>query len=156
MPFFAAQAPTMLAICGMVWIVRTIYGERSTTTEVEATVTTIGTLASVASGATAIAIGVTCTYLVYRATVEGSFTRDSGAAGLLDVQGEFLRSVEVMDRLLREYPPEPYAAEAELALAQRIYAKAAEAARDATLRRAKVNRVVLLRRAGDEQHWGAA
>jgi hypothetical protein len=48
----------MLAICGMVWMVRTMYGERSTTTDVEATVTTMGILASVASGATASAIGV--------------------------------------------------------------------------------------------------
>ena len=61
-----------------------------------------------------------------RAAVEGSFTRESGVAGFLDTQGEFLRSVSQMNRLLRDYPPEPYLAEAELELAQRVYAKAAE------------------------------
>ena len=53
--------------------------------------------------------------------------RESGVAGFLDTQGEFLRSVGLMNRLLRDYPPEPYLAEAEMELAQRVYAKAAEA-----------------------------
>ncbi len=66
-------------------------------------------------------------YMACRAAVEGSFTRESGLAGFLDTQGEFLGSVSHMDRLLRDYPPEHYLAEAELDLAQRVYAKAAEA-----------------------------
>ncbi len=66
-------------------------------------------------------------YMACRATVEGSFTGESGVAGFLDTQGEFLRSVGLMNRLLRDYPPEPYLAEAEMGLAQRVYAKAAEA-----------------------------
>ncbi len=49
-------------------------------------------------------------YLVFRATVESSFLRESGVAGFLEAQGEFVRSVEVMNRLLAEYPPEPYSA----------------------------------------------
>ena len=53
-------------------------------------------------------------YLVFRATVESSFLRESGVAGFLEAQGEFARSVEVMGRLLREYPPEAYVAAAEL------------------------------------------
>ena len=76
-------------------------------------------------------------YLVFRATVEGSFLRESGVAGFLESQGEFLRSVDVMGRLLREYPPEPYMAAATYALAQRVYAKAPEAAADAKLRQKK-------------------
>ena len=68
-------------------------------------------------------------YMACRAAVEGSFTRESGVAGFLDTQGEFLRSVSHMNRLLRDYPPEPYLAEAELELAQRVYAKAGEAER---------------------------
>jgi len=88
-------------------------------------------------------------YLIFRATVESSFSRESGVPGFLESQGEFLRSVEVMGRLLREYPPESYAAAATYALAQRVYAKAPEAAEDAKLRQAKVNRVDLIRRA-----WG--
>jgi len=86
-------------------------------------------------------------YLIFRATVEGSFMRESGVAGFLQSQGEFLRSVEVMGRLLREYPPEGYIASATYALAQRVYAKAPEAADDENLRKQKVNRVDLIRRA---------
>jgi len=86
-------------------------------------------------------------YLVFRATVESSFTRESGVAGFLESQGEFLRSVDVMGRLLAEYPPEAYVAAATYALAQRVYAKAPEAAADAKLREKKVNRVDLVRRA---------
>jgi len=86
-------------------------------------------------------------YLVFRATVESSFGRESGVAGFLDAQGEFLRSVDVMGRLLREYPPEGYVAAAGYALAQRVYAKAPQAAEDAKLRQAKVNRVDLIQRA---------
>jgi len=86
-------------------------------------------------------------YLVFRATVEGRFMRESHVAGFLDAQGEFLRSVQVMGRLLREYPAEPYVAAATFALAQRVYAKAPQAAEDPKLRQHKVNRVDLIRRA---------
>ena len=68
-------------------------------------------------------------YMACRATVEGSFNRESGVAGFLDTQDEFLRSVGLMNKLLRDYPPEPYVAEAEMELAQRVYAKAAETLR---------------------------
>jgi len=83
-------------------------------------------------------------YLVFRATVEGTFTRESGVAGVLASQGELLRSIDVMQQLLSEYPPEPYVAAAHYSLAQQVYAKAADAADDAKLREAKVNRVDLI------------
>ena len=86
-------------------------------------------------------------YLVFRATVESSFRRESGVAGFLEARGEFTRSVDVMGRLLREYPPEAYIAAATYALAQRVYAKAPEAAGDTKLREQKINRVDLIRRA---------
>lgn len=86
-------------------------------------------------------------YLIFRATVESSFGRESGVAGFLESQGEFLRSVDVMGRLLREYPPEGYVAAATYALAQRVYAKAPVAAEDPKLRQQKVNRVDLIHRA---------
>ena len=76
-------------------------------------------------------------YLVFRATVESSFSRDSGVAGFLESQGEFLRSIDELGRLLTEYPPEGYAAAATYALAQRVYAKAPEAANDAKLARSQ-------------------
>ncbi|HYW80558.1 MAG TPA: tetratricopeptide repeat protein, partial [Thermoguttaceae bacterium] len=75
------------------------------------------------------------------------FTRESGVAGFLESQGQFARSVAVMGRLLREYPPEAYVAAATYALAQRVYAKAPDAAADEELRRLKTNRVDLIRRA---------
>ncbi len=86
-------------------------------------------------------------YLVFRATIESSFSRESSVAGFLQSQDEFLRSVDVMGRLLRQYPPESYIAAAEYALAQRVYAKAPTAADDARLREQKVNRVDLIQRA---------
>ncbi len=86
-------------------------------------------------------------YLVFRATVESSFMREARVAGFLQSQGEFARSVEVMARLLREYPPEGYVAAANYALAQGVYAKAPEAAGDPALRKAGLNRVELTRRA---------
>ncbi len=84
-------------------------------------------------------------YIVFRVVAESSFGRESGVAGFLQGQGEFVRSVDVMNDLLRQYPPEPYIASATYALAQRIYAKAPQAAADAKLREKKINRVDLVR-----------
>jgi alpha-2-macroglobulin len=81
-------------------------------------------------------------YLVYRATVEGTFGRECGVAGFLEAQGQFTRSVDVLSRLLREYPPESYVADATYALAQHVAAKA-ESATPAE----KLNRVELQHRA---------
>ena len=83
-------------------------------------------------------------YLVFRATIESSFSRESSVAGFLEQQGEFLRSVDVMRRLLQQYPPEAYIAAAEYAFAQRVYAKAPTASDDAKLREQKINRVDLI------------
>jgi uncharacterized protein YfaS (alpha-2-macroglobulin family)/TolA-binding protein len=86
-------------------------------------------------------------YLVYRAICEGSFLRESQVAGFLQGQGEFLRSVDVMSNLLKQYPPESYVAAATYALAQRVYAKAPEAADDPKLKEKKITRVDVIRRA---------
>jgi tetratricopeptide (TPR) repeat protein len=67
-------------------------------------------------------------YLVFRATVEGSFHRETTVAGFLEAQGQFTRSVDVLSGLLRDYPPEPYVAEAAYSLAQHVFAKASEVA----------------------------
>lgn len=83
-------------------------------------------------------------YLVYRATAEGNFMRESQIAGFLDERGEFLRSVQVMERLLREYPAESYVATATYSLSQEVYGKAPEAAGNARLREAGVTRVDLI------------
>jgi len=89
-------------------------------------------------------------YLVYRAAVEGSFLRDTGVAGFLDTQGEFLRSVALLDRYTRQYPPEPYVAAARFALSQQIYARADDASAEAApadeLRDARLERKQLIER----------
>jgi uncharacterized protein YfaS (alpha-2-macroglobulin family)/tetratricopeptide (TPR) repeat protein len=84
-------------------------------------------------------------YLVFRATAEASFTREIEIGGFLESQGEFERSVAVMDRILREYPAEAYVASASYALAQRVYAMAPNAATDAKLREKRITKVDLIR-----------
>jgi TolA-binding protein len=83
-------------------------------------------------------------YLVFRATVESSFMADGGVAGFLESQGEFLRSIDVMGKLIAVYPPEPYAAAAEYALAQQVYGFAASVEGDAKLRQRKLTRLSLI------------
>ncbi len=88
-------------------------------------------------------------YLVFRATVEKSFMRESFVAGSLEGQGDFSRSVEFMSGLLRDYPPEPYTAAASYALAQRIYAKAPNAAEAEKLKLEGVKRIDLVEQSLD-------
>ncbi|MFK8114594.1 MAG: tetratricopeptide repeat protein [Rubripirellula sp.] len=83
-------------------------------------------------------------YLVYRATVEGSFERESQVAGFLNARGEFVRSVQAMERLLRDYPAESYLATATYALAQETYRRAAKVNEDARLKSAGLTRVHLI------------
>ncbi len=83
-------------------------------------------------------------YLVYRATVEGSFERESQVAGFLNARGEFVRSVQAMERLLRDYPAESYVATATYALAQETYRRAADASEDEKLKLAGLTRVHLI------------
>lgn len=86
-------------------------------------------------------------YMVFRATVESRFMTEARVAGFLQNEGEFLKSVDVMSRILTEYPPEPYVATARYALAQQVYMKAATAADDSKLREKKITRVDLVRQA---------
>jgi len=83
-------------------------------------------------------------YLVYRSTVQGSFERESQTAGFLNERGEFVRSVQVMEGLLHDYPAESYIANATYGLAQEVYRKAPEAAADPKLRAVGLNRVTLI------------
>ena len=77
-------------------------------------------------------------YLVFRATIESAFERDNQIAGFLSGQNEFIRSVEVVERLLHEYPAESYIAIATFALAGELYSKAAEVKDDAKLKDAGI------------------
>ncbi|MCH7692389.1 MAG: tetratricopeptide repeat protein [Proteobacteria bacterium] len=83
-------------------------------------------------------------YLVYRATIEASFERESQITGFLDGRGEFRRSVQVMERLLADYPAEAYVALSTYALAQEVYGKAGEVAKNKKLRDAGLTRVKLI------------
>lgn len=83
-------------------------------------------------------------FQVFRAAVEGAFTREGGVAGVLLGIGKRLPSARIMQRLLCEYPPEPYVATAHLALAQQIATWAPEAARDPLLRAAGVRAADLI------------
>ncbi len=83
-------------------------------------------------------------YLVFRATAESSFLREAAVGGFLESQGEFLRSIAFMNRLLAEYPPEPYVVAATFALSQRVYGMAPKAADDPKLREKKINKVDLI------------
>ena len=62
-------------------------------------------------------------FLVYRATLEAAFQRETQIAGFLDDRNQFLRSVQVMERLLGDYPAEAYVATATYSLAQEVYGK---------------------------------
>ena len=84
-------------------------------------------------------------YLVYRAAVEGRFRQESAVAGFLEEQDELLRSFAVMGRLLTEYPPEDYVAQAAQGLAQTVHSLAARAGDDKRLRQANVTREDLVR-----------
>ncbi|HSG70852.1 MAG TPA: tetratricopeptide repeat protein, partial [Planctomycetaceae bacterium] len=83
-------------------------------------------------------------YLVYRATVQGSFERESQVAGFLNARGEFFRSVQVLEDLLRDYPAESYLAVSTYALAQEVYRKAPHAKDDPKLKEAGLTRVHLI------------
>ena len=83
-------------------------------------------------------------FQVFRAAVEGAFTREGGVAGVLLGMGKRVPSARVLQRLLCEYPPEPYVAMAHLALAQQIATWAPEAAQDPQLRAAGIQAAELI------------
>ncbi|MBN2441825.1 MAG: tetratricopeptide repeat protein [Spirochaetales bacterium] len=63
-------------------------------------------------------------YLVYKATIDASFLKDSGVGGYLEKAGEFLASIEYMMSLINEYPNSSPVISAWFALAQEVYTKA--------------------------------
>ena len=83
-------------------------------------------------------------FLVYRATLEAAFQRETQIAGFLDDRNQFLRSVQVMERLLGDYPAEAYVATATYSLAQEVYGKAPGAAKSEELLHAGLTRVDLI------------
>lgn len=86
-------------------------------------------------------------YLVYRATIQGNFERESQVTGFLNKRGEFLRSTQILERLFADYPAESYVATATYALAQEVYRRAPLAKDDTRLKEQKINRVHLIKNA---------
>ncbi|MHC2069702.1 tetratricopeptide repeat protein [Bremerella sp. T1] len=85
-------------------------------------------------------------YLVFRATVEANFMVESQVAGFLVDQGEAIRSIQVMEDLLKNSPQEPYAAIAEYALATDVYGNAAQAAASREGKNLKLTKVHFLKK----------
>ena len=83
-------------------------------------------------------------YLVYRATIQGNFERESQVTGFLNQRGEFLRSTQILQDLFRDYPGESYVAVATYALAQETYRRAPLAKDDKRLTEQGVTRVHLI------------
>ena len=81
--------------------------------------------------------------LVFKAVLEQSFGKDLKVAGALEEQGEFLRSVDTLERLWLEYPETPATLTAYLGFAERLLSKAPLAHEDPALRRVGVDRAAL-------------
>ncbi len=81
--------------------------------------------------------------LVFRAVLEESFGKDLKVAGALEEQGEFLRAVDVLERLWLEYPDSTSTRAASLGFAEKLLARAPTAHEDPALRRAGVDRAAL-------------
>ena len=60
--------------------------------------------------------------MVHRSAIESSFARDANVSAALQDHGEFLRSIEFIEGLWREYPDIPTTIPAYFAIAQSLYA----------------------------------
>lgn len=66
-------------------------------------------------------------YLVYRATADASFIRESAVGGVLQGEGRFLDGMDFQTRLWREYPDTPQVTSVYFAVSQALYAQADKA-----------------------------
>ncbi len=67
-------------------------------------------------------------YLIYRATADASFVRDSAIAGVLQAEGRFLDSVDLLEKLWLAYPDTPQVESVYYAMSQQIVGQSANAA----------------------------
>jgi len=63
-------------------------------------------------------------YVIYRATADASFVRDSRVGHALQAEGRFLDSIDFLENLWRDYPDTPQVQSVYYALSQTLYAKA--------------------------------
>ena len=82
--------------------------------------------------------------MVHRSIIESSFTNDANVSATLQDEGEFLRSIEFIEGLWREYPDTAATIPAYFAIAQALYAsKDVEAAKSETASKSQtLNRTV--------------
>ncbi|MGM0486920.1 MAG: tetratricopeptide repeat protein [Planctomycetota bacterium] len=66
-------------------------------------------------------------YLIYQATANASFVKDSNVSAVLEDQDQFFRSADYQQRLWREYPDTSKVSSAYFSLSQNLYQKAPEA-----------------------------
>ena len=66
-------------------------------------------------------------WLVFRATIGSSFINDASLSATLEDQGQFLGSLEYMDKVWREYPDTSEVVSAYFAISQQLYQKAPNA-----------------------------
>ncbi|MGB1130022.1 MAG: tetratricopeptide repeat protein, partial [Haloferula sp.] len=66
-------------------------------------------------------------WLVFRATIDSSFINDASLSAVLEDQGQFLGSLEYMDRIWLEYPDTAAVVSAHFAISQQLYEKAPKA-----------------------------
>jgi uncharacterized protein YfaS (alpha-2-macroglobulin family)/TolA-binding protein len=62
-------------------------------------------------------------YLVYKATIDASFTNDSNVSAVLQDEGQFFNSIDFQENLWREYPDSPQVVSSYFALSQALYSK---------------------------------
>ena len=82
--------------------------------------------------------------MVFKATAEGLFLKESRASGHLDREGELKASINYVYRLLRDYPDLPTTQTALYTMSQLIFSKAAEAKSNEKLRKQGLTEKVLL------------
>jgi TolA-binding protein len=66
-------------------------------------------------------------WLIYRATIDSSFIKDAAISATLEDQGQFLGSLEYIERIWREYPDTASSIAAYFAISQQLYEKAPKA-----------------------------
>lgn len=82
--------------------------------------------------------------MVHRSAIESSFARDANVSAALQDHGEFLRSIEFIEGLWREYPDTPTTIPAYFAIAQSLYTSndAADGSTKPTPKSQTLNRTV--------------
>ena len=88
-------------------------------------------------------------WLVFRATIDGSFVTDSNVSAVLEDEGRFLGSVEYQKKLWQEYPDSANVVASYFAISQALYSKAPNAAKMPEENGTQPDRIDMLKHAAD-------